>query len=211
MQVIKKIALSSILKQASSQPGHFTYITDNCKPSKLIYKSANKPYLDKVKQLKLAAQDMVTQFTLTNPESELITTLNRVKIVTGDARKLDWIPASSVNSDMIYQDMQEMRVDDLTVLKALHLFGWEFLFEKQHLPEKTVKQRLCLMSKAAVKLEDYRLDEIPQSALIMARRKLGPSGDDCYRYLAEFIHHLQVSHKYIGDNPIEKYYEKHPR
>lgn len=96
---IRKLALSSILKQACSQPGHFTYITDNCKPkeSDLVYKNAKKLYLDRIKQIVLSAQDFVKQFSLTNPDDNLVKIIKKVKIYTGDARKLDWINDSSVN------------------------------------------------------------------------------------------------------------------
>lgn len=94
---IRKLALSSILKQASSQPGHFTYVTDNCKPSKLVYKNANKLYVDKIRQIVLAAKDLIKQYSLTNPDDTLTDILEKVKIVAGDARKLNWINDLSID------------------------------------------------------------------------------------------------------------------
>jgi len=94
---IRKLALSSIFKQASSQPGHFTYVTDNCKPSKLIYKNAQKLYMDRLQQILLASQDFIKQFSLTNPHEMLIEILKKTKIVAGDARNLNWINDTSVN------------------------------------------------------------------------------------------------------------------
>jgi DNA modification methylase len=94
---VRKLALSSILKPASSQLGHFTYVTDNCKPSKLIYKDAKKLYIDRVRQIVLAAQDLIKQFSLTNPNDTLTDILEKVRIITGDARKLNWINDMSIN------------------------------------------------------------------------------------------------------------------
>lgn len=94
---VRKLALSSILKPASSQPGHFTYVTDNCKPTKLIYKDAKKLYLNRVRQLVLSAQDFIKQFSLMNPTDRLINILKKIEVVTGDARELSWINSASVN------------------------------------------------------------------------------------------------------------------
>lgn len=94
---VRKLALSSIFKAASSQPGHFTYVTDNCKPSKLVYKNAKQLYLNKVQQITLAAKDFIKQFSITNPSVSIANILQKVKVVTGDARKLNWIDDRSVN------------------------------------------------------------------------------------------------------------------
>lgn len=95
--LIRKLAFSSILKQTSSQLRHSTYVTDNCKPSELVYRNAKKLYLDKMEQIILAAKDFITQFSLTNPNDSLTDILNKTKIVSGDARELNWINDISVN------------------------------------------------------------------------------------------------------------------
>lgn len=94
---IRKLAFTSILKFASSQPGHFTYVTDNCKPALLVYKDAKKLYLDRIKQITLAAQELAKQFTLTNPNDDLSQLIKETRIETGDARHLGWIKDASVN------------------------------------------------------------------------------------------------------------------
>lgn len=94
--MIRKLVFTSILKQASSQLGHLTYVTDNCKPPKLVYRDANKLYIDKSQQLLLAANELINQFMITNPDSSLSDLLNKVRINTGDARRLDWITDASV-------------------------------------------------------------------------------------------------------------------
>lgn len=95
--LIRKLALTSMLKQASSQPGHFTYITDNCKPSKLVYKNAKELYKDRINKVNLSANDLVIQYLLTNPGDSLANVVNRTRITTGDARNLKWIDDKSVN------------------------------------------------------------------------------------------------------------------
>jgi DNA modification methylase len=95
--ILRKLAFSAILKPANSQTRHSTYITDNCKPSKLVYRNAYKLYLDKIDQIVLAAKDLITQFSLTNPKDSLADVLNKVKIISGDARELNWINDISVN------------------------------------------------------------------------------------------------------------------
>ena len=94
---VRKLALSSILKQASSQPGHFTYVTDNCKPQVLVYKEAKKLYLDKVRQIVMSANEFIMQYKLTNKMNTIIKNIDSTKIVTGDARQLNWIDKASVN------------------------------------------------------------------------------------------------------------------
>jgi DNA modification methylase len=95
--LIRKFALSSILKPASSQHGHFTYVTDNCKPTELIRKEAKKMYIDRINQILHAADDLIHQFKITNPNDNLQTIIDKSLIHAGDARKLDWIKDNSVN------------------------------------------------------------------------------------------------------------------
>ena len=95
--LIRRLAVTSILKSASSQPGHFTYITDNCKPSKKVYKNATNLYIDKIEQICLAAEDFIIQFHLSNSDADLNELISKVKCVTKDARNLNWIDDQSVD------------------------------------------------------------------------------------------------------------------
>lgn len=95
--LIRKLAITSILKSASSQPGHFTYITDNCKPSKKVYKNALDLYINKIEQICLAAEDFIIQFNLANFDGNLNDLTNNVKCVTKDARNLNWIDDQSID------------------------------------------------------------------------------------------------------------------
>lgn len=106
---IRKLALSSILKFASSQQGHFTYITDNCAPDHekglngcfvkkpLVYKNARLLYNEKITQIVKAANEFTTQFGLLHTNGDLPQILKKRKIVTGDSRNLSWIDDSSVD------------------------------------------------------------------------------------------------------------------
>lgn len=97
IKLIRKLAVSSILKSASSQPGHFTYVTDNCKPNKKIYKNAIQLYLERLEQIGLAAEDFIIQFNLAHSEASLNDLLNISRIVNGDARNLEWLDKHSVD------------------------------------------------------------------------------------------------------------------
>lgn len=94
---VRKLILTAIFKQASSQPGHFTYITDNCKPKTLVYKEAKKLYIDKICQLRLSCLDLVKQFEFAYPIEKLQNAILSAIIKTGDARCLDWISDSTIN------------------------------------------------------------------------------------------------------------------
>ena len=47
--LILKTILSSILNKCCSQREHYTYITDNCRPKKMIYKNAISEFIEKLK------------------------------------------------------------------------------------------------------------------------------------------------------------------
>lgn len=100
-RLIRQLAFSSILKAASSQPGHFTYVTDNCKPSELIYKKAFDLYCGKINQITNASKDLRMQFSLKYPELEadrrLIQLSDAANVNNGDARNLSWIGDESID------------------------------------------------------------------------------------------------------------------
>lgn len=97
--LIKKLAFSAILKPSCSQKGHFTYITDNCKPDKaeLFEKNAFQLYHDKLQQILSAAKEFVTQYNLIFPNENLRELLKKRKIITGNAKDLGWIDDASVD------------------------------------------------------------------------------------------------------------------
>lgn len=119
--LIRKLAVSSILKPACSQHGHFTYITDNCKPKEKIYRNAIKLYVDKVEQICLAAKDLVIQFNLSHTNGDLISLLNKIKTKAGDARKLDWVDNQSV--DLILTSPPYLCAQDyIKTMRLVNLF-----------------------------------------------------------------------------------------
>lgn len=97
IKAIRKFAFSSILKSACSQPGHFTYITDNCKPKNKTYKNAISLYVEKIEQICLAAKDMLIQFRLAYPQADLLSLVDNTRVEDGDARDLSWIGDHSVD------------------------------------------------------------------------------------------------------------------
>ncbi len=107
--LIKKMVFSSILKFASSQQGHFTYVTDNCAPDhekndkgetifkEMVCKDAFQLYADKLNQTINAAKEFVVQYRLAFPQGNLEKVLEKRQIVTGDSRDLSWIADSSID------------------------------------------------------------------------------------------------------------------
>ena len=94
---IRKFALLTILKETSSQRGHFTYVTDNCRPKKLIYYNAVKCYLNMLERIKLSSNDLLRQFEVQYPRGSVVDLINKSQICEGDARNLEWIVDESVD------------------------------------------------------------------------------------------------------------------
>lgn len=94
---IEKLAFVTILKDVSSQRGHFTYVTDNCRPKKLHYYDAISAYVLMLERIKLSIEDFLKQNRLINDSDKLIQQINRSIIHRGDARKLEWIDDSSID------------------------------------------------------------------------------------------------------------------
>ncbi|MBQ8763252.1 MAG: DNA adenine methylase [Clostridia bacterium] len=97
INLIRKLAVTSILKTASSQPGHFTYVTDNCKPKNKVYKNAINLYIEKLEQIFLSAEDFLIQFNLVNSNVDITELLQKTIVKNGDARNLDWIDDKSID------------------------------------------------------------------------------------------------------------------
>lgn len=95
--MIRKLAFSAILKSASSQTGHFTYVTDNCKPKELVKRDALQLFVDKEVQIEKAAKEFIVQYKLSFPNGNLKSLLKRRQIVTGNAKDLSWIADNSVD------------------------------------------------------------------------------------------------------------------
>lgn len=94
---IKKLALITILKDVSSQHGHFTYVTDNCRPKKLHYYDAIFAYFSMIERITLSIEEFLKQDKLTNKVGRLEQRIENSHIHKGDARKLDWLKDSSID------------------------------------------------------------------------------------------------------------------
>lgn len=94
---IRKFAFSNILKETCSQRDHFTYITDNCKPKKLIYISALKAYTAMMQRIDFSTADLSRNYQILNGVSHLNSVIDRSVVQNGDARNLNWIQDESVD------------------------------------------------------------------------------------------------------------------
>lgn len=138
MELIGKLAFSSILKSASSQKGHFTYVTDNCKPAKdeLREKDAIGLYVDKIEQILRAAREFITQFNLLNPDVKLSDLLQKRHIVTGNAKDLSWIGENTV--DLVVTSPPYLCSQDyIKTMRLMNLF-----FENQQAFDIDVKHEI---------------------------------------------------------------------
>lgn len=136
LMLIRKLAFSSILKFASSQQGHFTYVTDNCKPAQKREKDAASLYCDKLEQIVLASREFIVQYKLAYPEADLQRVLNSRKIMTGNAKDLSWIADGSV--DLVVTSPPYLCSQDyIKTMRLMNLF-----FENKKAFETDVKQEI---------------------------------------------------------------------
>lgn len=94
---IRKLAFSNILKETCSQRDHFTYITDNCKPKKLVYINALKAYTAMMQRIDLSTTELSRNYQTLNEDNRLDVVIDRSVIRNGDARDLSWIQDESVD------------------------------------------------------------------------------------------------------------------
>lgn len=119
--LIRKLAFSAILKSASSQPGHFTYITDNCKPRALKEKDAITLYAEKIEQIMLAAKEFLIQYSFTYSMPQLRSSLSEIQIKIGNAKNLDWITTESV--DLVITSPPYLCAQDyIKTMRLMNLF-----------------------------------------------------------------------------------------
>lgn len=134
--LIGKLAFSSMLKSASSQQGHFTYVTDNCKPTHMREKDALSLYCDKIEQIFMAAREFIIQYKLAYPEADLRDVLNKRQIVTGNAKNMSWISDESV--DLVITSPPYLCSQDyIKTMRLMNLF-----FENKAAFKTDVKQEI---------------------------------------------------------------------
>lgn len=117
----RKYAFTAILKEVCSQRGHFTYITDNCRPKLLRYYSAISAYLTMLDRLCLSVGDFLKQFIVINGKADLTELISKSFIHCGDSRKLNWIADESV--DFIITSPPYLCAQDyVRTMRLIHLF-----------------------------------------------------------------------------------------
>lgn len=94
---IRKLGFLSILKEVSSQRGHFSYVTDNCRPLEMKYYNAINAYLEMLERVQRACIDFIRQYDVINKTDDLQEIARECKICAGDARDCSYIADDSVD------------------------------------------------------------------------------------------------------------------
>lgn len=94
---VRKLAFLSILKEVSSQRGHFSYVTDNCRPYEMKYYSVGDAYIEMLDRIQRACIDFNRQYEVLNKSRDLQHMLQRCIIHEGDAKDCSFIPNTSVD------------------------------------------------------------------------------------------------------------------
>jgi DNA modification methylase len=95
--LLKKVVFSSVLKSCCSQKKHYTYVTDRCFPSELVYSNAKEKYINQLILAKRASDKFRQHYsTLNSKEWRSLPNIDEI-IRVGDARNLNWIGNSEVN------------------------------------------------------------------------------------------------------------------
>ena len=94
---IRKLAFLSILKDVSSQRGHFSYVTDNCKPSVMKYYNAINAYIEMLDRIQRACIDFYRQYRIINKKEDLEFIAQDCVIHSGNAKDCGFIDDCSVD------------------------------------------------------------------------------------------------------------------
>lgn len=119
---IRKAAFVSILKETCSQRGHFTYVTDNCRPKKIKYYNAVQSYLSMLERLNMATIEFLKQFDSLNQPKNILDILDKIIINEGDARSLEWLKNNSI--DLVITSPPYLCAQDYT--KTMRLINFFF-------------------------------------------------------------------------------------
>ena len=152
---MRKFAFVSILKEVCSQRGHFTYITDNCRPYKIIYYNAFSAYTSMLERIKCSAQEFKKQFKVTNDAGNMLDIINKSNINCGDARKLKWIENNSI--DFVITSPPYLCAQDY--IKTMRLINLFFPDERfSDLPNKEIGARARRRGKAVEVVRSFYND-----------------------------------------------------
>ena len=171
---IRKLAFISILKEVSSQRGHFSYVTDNCKPLEMKYYSAFEAYMDMLERIILASLDFKRQYEILNKNNDLAKVVNQSYVVSGNAKKMNTIHDSSV--DLVLTSPPYLCAQDYVLTMRLN----DFFFPNQgflDLPVKEIGPRKLRRKPTIV--EDYFSD-------------MGSVTDEIYRVLKTGCYYVLV-------------------
>lgn len=131
---IRKFAFSNILKEICSQRDHFTYITDNCKPKKLVYINALKAYTTMLQRINLSTMELSRNYQTLNKDNHLDVVIDRSVIRNGDARDLCWIQDGSV--DLVLTSPPYLCAQDY--IKTMRL--QDLFFHREDLPQLAMSE-----------------------------------------------------------------------
>lgn len=96
-QGIRKLAFLSILKEVSSQRGHFSYVTDNCRPAEMKYYSVTDAYIEMIDRIQRSCLGFIRQYNAINKSHDLQEIRNLCLVHEGDAKDCSYIQDSSVD------------------------------------------------------------------------------------------------------------------
>ena len=113
--------------------------------------------------------------------------------------------------DVIYHDLGTSRLDDLSLSAAIKLKSQSYFLLERRIVEHNIPSRVRAMERVALKLEGYRMSQIPQSALRRAHRELGYSADTAINDICLFIDYLSRKWLFHGENAFARYLKDNPK
>lgn len=153
---IRKLSFVAILKEVCSQRGHFTYVTDNCRPEKIQYYDATTAYLSMLERVGSSTKEFWKQFHTVNPEVDILGVIRESSICCGDSRNLDWIDDKSV--DLVITSPPYLCAQDyIRTMRLVNLFYAEENF--QNIVEQEIGAR-CKRRGNATKVVQEFLDDM---------------------------------------------------
>jgi uncharacterized protein YacL (UPF0231 family) len=117
---IRKLAFVSILKEVCSQRGHFSYVTDNCRPSEMKYYDAEAAYLEMLERIKLACTDYKRQFRILNKNEQIGQLIGDSIVRSGDAKR--FVELTNESIDLIITSPPYLCAQDYILTMRLNDF-----------------------------------------------------------------------------------------
>lgn len=130
----RKLAFLSILKVVSSQRGHFSYVTDNCKPGEMKYYNAINAYNEMLERIQKACTDFRRQYNVLTKTKDLQEFAQLCRIYEGDAKKCPYIQDESV--DLVVTSPPYLCSQDYILTMRLN----DFFFPSEGFISKPLKE-----------------------------------------------------------------------